>query len=147
MTADDDPLIFGRFTPKVSRPYLRAEARRLQAEVAGGRPFTCLLSNDKQLRQLNRDFLQHDYPTDVLSFPSTDGEMLGELAISVTRAAEQAAEYGHSTDQEIALLMLHGVLHLLGLDHEADKGEMAREEQRWRQKLGYPSGLIERVQS
>lgn len=144
--ASDDPLIFGRFTPKVSRPYLREQARRLLEEVAQGRPFTCLLTNDRQLRQLNREFLQHDYPTDVLSFPSASpGALLGEIAISVNRAEAQAREFGHTTDQEIAILMLHGVLHLMGLDHEQDRGEMADAEQRWRTKLGYPSGLIERV--
>jgi probable rRNA maturation factor len=81
----------------------------------------------------------------VLSFPSgTNGE-LGEIAISSERAAEQAREFGHGIDDEMRILMLHGVLHLLGLDHEADKGEMARTEKRWRKKLGLRAVLTERA--
>ena len=70
---------------------------------------------------------------------------LGEIAISAGRAAEQAREYGHSTVEEIRILMLHGVLHLLGMDHESDRGEMARAEARWRRKLDLAGGLIARA--
>jgi probable rRNA maturation factor len=71
--------------------------------------------------------------------------MLGSLAVSWQRARSQAAEYGHSVDSELRILMLHGVLHLLGMDHETDRGRMARAEARWRAQLRLPNGLIERA--
>jgi probable rRNA maturation factor len=104
---------------------------------------TCLISDDTHLRELNRKFRRKDYATDVLSFPSADGAA-GELAISLDRAAQQAAECGHSVEDELRILMLHGVLHLAGMDHETDSGEMARAETRWRKRLGLPPGLVER---
>jgi len=98
------------------------------------------------LRRLNHEFLGKDYPADVLSFPSGEpGGSLGEIAISAGRAAAQARELGHTVEREICVLMLHGVLHLTGMDHERDRGRMARAETRWRQALGLPAGLIERV--
>jgi len=136
-------------------------ARRLEAEVAGGRPFDCLITGDAELRRLNRDFRGQDYATDVLSFPvhhtkpATDGKKrpsvprsgghLGDIAISAARARAQARQFGHSTELEIRILMLHGVLHLLGFDHETDRGRMARAEKRWRDRLALPNGLIERA--
>jgi len=72
---------------------------------------------------------------------------LGDIAISLPRARAQAHEFRHSTEREIQILMLHGLLHLLGLDHETDRGRMARVEKRWRVRLGLPNGLIERVES
>ncbi|MEZ5399849.1 MAG: rRNA maturation RNase YbeY [Bryobacteraceae bacterium] len=119
---------------------------RLQADVAGGRPFECLIAGDGELRRLNREFLGKDAPTDVLSFPSGTGEgRLGELAISADRARAQAADHGHGVEDEIGILMLHGVLHLMGMDHERDRGAMRRAEGRFRKRLGLPLGLIERV--
>lgn len=117
-------------------------------EVADGRPFHCLITDDRELLRLNREFLQKDYATDVLSFPSgaTSG-FAGELAISVERAADQAAEFGHSLSEELSILMLHGILHLLGMDHEKDRGAMARLEKKWRKHFELPTGLIERVRS
>jgi probable rRNA maturation factor len=116
--------------------------------VAGGREFCCLITTDDELTRLNRTFLNKDYATDVLSFPSGIPEgPLGDIAISAERAGEQAQRYGHSIEEEISLLMLHGVLHLLGMDHERDRGRMARAERRWRKDLDLPSALIERVRS
>jgi probable rRNA maturation factor len=69
------------------------------------------------------------------------------VAISLPRARAQARAFGHSITQEIRVLMLHGVLHLLGMDHATDRGRMARAEKRWRTRLALPNGLIERVQS
>jgi probable rRNA maturation factor len=124
---------------------LRQFTKVLEEQVAAGRTFCCLLTNDRELQRLNREFLQHDYPTDVLSFPevSANGN-LGELAISTERAAAQAAEFGHTVLDELRILMLHGVLHLTGMDHEQDRGEMARAERKWRLELGLPSSLIAR---
>jgi len=69
----------------------------------------------------------------------------GDIAISLPRARAQAKRLGHSAEQEIRILMLHGLLHLLGQDHESDGGRMARAEKDWRARLGLPAGLIERV--
>jgi probable rRNA maturation factor len=131
-----------------ARPAVREFARRLQAEVAKGRAFDCLIAGDAELRRLNREYRRKDYATDVLSFPAAEpGPFAGDLAISFDRAREQAREFGHSTDDELRILLLHGVLHLLGYDHENDGGRMARAEKRWRARLELPAGLIERVQS
>jgi probable rRNA maturation factor len=120
----------------------------LESQVAKGRSFDCLITTDAELRRLNRDFRGQDFATDVLSFREAGpGARLGDLAISLPRARAQAREFGHRTEQEIQILMLHGVLHLLGMDHEADNGRMARAEKRWRARLGLPNGLIERVES
>ncbi len=96
------------------------------------------------MRRLNREFLDKDYATDVLSFPSEDAG-LGDLAISAERAEEQAQEFGHSRLDEMRLLMLHGVLHLMGHDHEEDSGEMARAERKWREHFQLPPTLIARA--
>jgi len=146
MTTTEDPLIFGRVPRELPRRRLRDFAREVGRSVAGGRSFCCLLTDDRELRRLNRQFLGKDGPTDVLSFPEPgpDG-FLGEIAISVDRAREQARAYGHGWEQEVEVLMLHGLLHLLGMDHETDRGRMARAETRWRKKLGLPGGLIARV--
>jgi probable rRNA maturation factor len=97
------------------------------------------------LRRLNRQFRKKDYATDVLSFPAhaADG-VLGDIAISFDRVKQQAGERHHALSQEIGVLMLHGILHLMGMDHETDRGQMARAERKWRASLGLPSGLIER---
>ncbi len=114
--------------------------------MAGDRGFLCLVTDDRELRRLNLQFLGKDEPTDVLSFPEPGPEgLLGEMAISAGRAREQARACGHSLDTEIRILMLHGLLHLLGMDHARDRGRMARAEARWRKKLGLPPGLIERA--
>jgi probable rRNA maturation factor len=86
-----------------------------------------------------------DQATDVLSFPAAKANgVAGDIAISIDRARIQAAERGHSLSDELRILMLHGALHLAGMDHESDSGEMARAESRWRKRLGLPDGLIER---
>ncbi len=122
-------------------------ARKLQDEVARGRSFDCLITGDSELRKLNRQFRRKDYATDVLSFPSGLPATLGDIAISAGRARAQARRFGHSTETEIRVLMLHGVLHLMGFDHETDGGRMARAETRWRTVLRLPTGLIERVRT
>ncbi len=92
----------------------------------------------------------------MLSFPADGGEhvpggghtlgrTLGDIAISLDRAEYQANALAHTTEQELQILMLHGVLHLTGLDHEQDRGEMANAERHWRERFGLPAGLIERV--
>jgi len=117
-----------------------------------------LLTDDKTVKRLNRDFRGKNKATDVLSFPAGDFaeaktkahgapdllELSGDLAISVDMARKQAAAIGHSVSTEIKVLMLHGLLHLAGYDHETDDGEMARREASFRKRLGLPQGLIER---
>lgn len=108
-----------------------------------------LLTGDKALRRLNREFRGKDKATDVLSFPTGEGlgrrRIAGDLAISVETAAREAARQGHTLDIELRVLLLHGVLHLAGYDHETDSGEMARKENRLRRRLGLEQGLIARV--
>lgn len=154
MPPQQTTLLFRRATPGLRRRPVRAFAERLKTEVAGGRGFECMIAGDTELRRLNRRFRKLDYATDVLSFPADSGKdapgrggFLGELAISFETARRQAAEHGHGVDQEIEILMLHGVLHLLGMDHESDGGRMQRAERRWRARLGLPAGLIERVRA
>jgi probable rRNA maturation factor len=119
-------------------------SRTLSEDVVGGLPFTSLITNDRELQKLNKQFLGHDYATDVLSFPSGMPGHLGELAISVERAEEQANSFGHSRLDEIRLLMLHGLLHLTGMDHETDSGAMSRAESKWRSRFKLPIALISR---
>lgn len=83
-----------------------------------------LLCGDARMRRLNRDFRRIDRPTDVLSFPSGEPGFLGDVAIDVPYAARQARKRGHTVGREVQLLLAHGVLHLLGYDHETDEGEM-----------------------
>lgn len=148
MSDADSILLFESSRPRLARRPLHQFARVLQQDVAAGRPFTCLLTGDAALQRLNREFLRHDYPTDVLSFPSlAPSGSLGDLAISLDRAQAQAASLGHTTEEEVRILMLHGLLHLLGHDHETDSGQMRRAESRWRKKLGLPTGLIARSAS
>ena len=99
---------------------------------------TIAFVSDKTIRQLNRQFRGVDKATDVLSFPADDEDVsnLGDIAISVDTAARQAKENGLKFDEEVAQLILHGLLHLSGYDHETDNGEMNRLELRMRRKLG-----------
>jgi probable rRNA maturation factor len=141
-------VIFSSRASRLPRRELKAFAAALQTEVARGRAFDVLIAGDAELERLNRQFRAKPYPTDVLSFPSEGIEnFMGEIAISEARAATQAEELGHSKDCEIRILMLHGVLHLAGMDHEKDNGAMARAERRWRKHFSLPAGLIERAQA
>jgi probable rRNA maturation factor len=116
---------------------------RLPGEV------TVLLTTDAAMRDLNRRFRGKNKPTDVLSFPSSDfvgRDQVGDLAISVETARLQAVEQGHALAVEIQVLILHGLLHLAGYDHETDAGQMQRRERSLRARLGLPQGLIERAE-
>ena len=156
MPSASSTITFRRVPADFGRRAMERFARCLQVEVAQGRPFDCLIAGDAELRRLNLKFLGNDYPTDVLAFPGPDpqkrrvprlapGPRLGDIAISFPRARAQARAFGHNTAQEVQILMLHGLLHLLGMDHTTDGGRMAQAEKRWRARLGLPSGLIERV--
>jgi probable rRNA maturation factor len=99
---------------------------------------TIAFVSDKAMQQLNRQFRGADKATDVLSFPTDEDDTsnLGDIAISVDTAARQAKENGLKFDEEVAQLILHGLLHLCGYDHETDNGEMNKLELRLRKKLG-----------
>jgi probable rRNA maturation factor len=115
--------------------------------------------SDRRMRALNRQFRGNDYATDVLSFPShptarrrrrggpgADARgFLGDIVIAEGVAKRQAKEHGHSLKIEVQTLALHGLLHLLGYDHETDDGRMARAEARLRTQAGLPLGLIART--
>jgi len=135
-------LLFEHPSRKVARRPLREFFARTSEQILGARDAACLIAGDARLRGLNREFRAQDYPTDVLSFPNEEGG--GEIAISLDAAQRQAAGLGHDLEQELRILMVHGLLHLAGMDHETDSGEMARAEARWRKRLGLVPGLIER---
>ena len=103
------------------------------------------LVTDARMRVLNRSYRRKDYATDVLSFDGQD-DTLGDLVIAKGVAARQAREAGHSLQTELRVLALHGLLHLLGYDHDSpnDRGRMARMESRLRKKGGLAAGLIGR---
>jgi probable rRNA maturation factor len=106
-----------------------------------------LVTGSSELRSLNRRFRDKDQPTDVLSFPPGPcfvNGLAGDIAISADIAKENARRLGHSAAQEIKVLALHGLLHLVGYDHESDQGVMAGKERQLRRSLGLPLGLIER---
>jgi probable rRNA maturation factor len=104
-----------------------------------------LLTGDAAIRRLNRQFRHKDKATDVLSFPAPPGEganaVAGDLAVSVDTAARYARRFGHSLQQEVKILLLHGLLHLAGYDHEADQGEMAAREETLRRRFRLPRTL------
>ena len=97
---------------------------------------TIAFVSDKRIRELNQQFRGVDKATDVLSFPAEEQANLGDIAVSVDTAAVQAKDNGLTLEGEIAQLILHGLLHLCGYDHETDNGEMNRLELRLRRKLG-----------
>lgn len=127
-------------------------ARVVPREAAG--LATVALVTDARIRALNRRFRREDRVTDVLSFapggasaatPGGRAAVLGDIVIARGRAARQARAFGHDLRTEIRILALHGLLHLLGYDHERDHGEMARLERRLRRGGGLPDGVIERA--
>jgi probable rRNA maturation factor len=132
--------------------------REAQAAVRLRGLVSVLLTTDTEIRRLNRTFRGKNKATDVLSFPAARPSQVsearpgapapqlvsGDLAISVETARRQAAEQGHPLAVEVKVLMLHGLLHLAGYDHEADEGQMARRERVLRARLKLPQGLIER---
>jgi probable rRNA maturation factor len=118
-----------------------ARARAL-AKVSG--EVDVLISGSSRLKELNRRFRRKNKPTDVLSFPRPEG---GDIAISADIALENARRYGHGAAEELKILILHGMLHLAGYDHESDNGRMAACEARLRSQLKLPASLIDRAHS
>ena len=136
---------------RLGAPLYKRELRRFvseaQQQVGVSGEVAILLTTDERLRTLNREFLGKDAPTDVLSFPPAPGSPHGyggDLAISLETAARQAASFAHPLLTEVKVLILHGLLHLTGLDHETDRGQMARRERALREHFELPAGLIQR---
>jgi probable rRNA maturation factor len=126
----------------VNRGRIGDLARRTLVSI--GHPdssLTVAFVRDRRIRELNRNFRGKDQATDVLSFPAGDAgasvatDYLGDVVISTDTAARQAKEAGHSFDREVSELVIHGVFHLCGYDHETDRGEMNRLELKLRRKL------------
>lgn len=143
-------IIAERKSKHLSPHALSTFLRRAQKAVGLRGAVGVLLTASEHMRRLNRQFRQKDKPTDVLSFPSelwskSYENYAGDLAISIDIARQNAQRLGHSLEEEIKILMLHGVLHLAGYDHESDNGEMARTEEHLRRKLGLPKALISRA--
>ena len=139
-------IILNRRVPGLGRREVTAfvaaacRAARLRGMV------TLMVTDNRELRALNMRFKGADRATDVLSFPAPVfvRGFAGDIAISVEIAAKNARRLGHSVSDEIRILVLHGVLHLAGYDHDSDNGEMASRELLMRKRLSLPTGLIER---
>lgn len=129
---------------RISSADLRRFAARAQRAAKLRGEVSVLLTSAKEIRDLNRCFRGIDRATDVLSFPAADPSVAGDIAISIDAARQQARAHKYSVAEEMKVLMLHGMLHLAGMDHERDRGEMRREEERLRRKLGLPASLISR---
>lgn len=154
-----------RLVVSVSGRHVPAAARGLGRWLIGAGPASAAgtvdiaLVSDSRMRQLNREFRGVAKATDVLSFPASDeppapgtrartghaDEPLGDIAIALGVAERQAREQGHALRTELRILALHGLLHLLGYDHEKDNGRMRRVEDRLRRRAGLPAGLIARA--
>ena len=134
-------VLFRRGCRSASAQRIRVLVRQVIARIpTAARQVAILLTNDAEMRAMNRRFRGLDRPTDVLSFPAGTGVAgaaghLGDIAISVERAARQARKARWGTQEEIQFLVLHGLLHLLGFDHETDTGEMERLQSLWVRRL------------
>jgi probable rRNA maturation factor len=109
-----------------------------------------LVTTNAKMKSLNRRFRGKDKPTDVLSFPAASESnkgFAGDIAISAEIATQNARALGHDPGVEVKILILHGILHLRGYDHERDHGQMARRERQLRRELRLPVGLIERAET
>ncbi len=123
--------------PEAAVSRIRPWLERVLDEIAPkALSFGVRFAGDRELRRANREYRGKDYATDVLSFPGDEGDdHLGDVLISVPRARHQALEAGHEAEREVEILLLHGILHCLGHDHETDDGAMERLERRLRKKL------------
>jgi probable rRNA maturation factor len=123
---DVDVVSTARSAPRAARVEAWTKALLAEAKAPKGRGLDVLLCGDARMRALNREWRRTDRPTDVLSFPTRESNTLGDLVIDVPYAARQARRRGHALAREVQVLLAHGVLHLLGHDHETDDGTMFR---------------------
>lgn len=107
-----------------------------------------IITSNEEIQAINKEYRGFDSPTDVLSFPYEDMPMspLGSIVISQEYVESKAKEFGHTSDDEFALLFIHGLLHLVGFDHEVDNGEMREEEKKLIERFKLPKSLIVRTQ-
>lgn len=119
------------------------------AQSLSERDIDLLITDDIQIRKINTEYRRIDKATDVLSFPFEDSPMapLGSIVISADHVKKVASLLEHSSEEEFCLLFIHGLLHLLGYDHETDKGEMRDKEQELIEKFKLPSSLIVRTEN
>ena len=118
------------------------------ASTLTGKEIELIVTSKDEIQEINKEYRNIDAPTDVLSFPFEEMPMspLGSIVISSWHVIELAKELGHKEDEELALLFIHGLLHLLGFDHEVDDGEMREEEKRLINEFNLPDSLIIRTQ-
>src|SRR5215467_13194196 len=135
-------VILEKRVPGLPMEDLSRFAQRAQALAHVYGEVSVLIAGNRRLRDLNRRFRRKNTPTDVLSFPGHRG---GDIAISLDIARENARLYGHDFSEELKVLILHGMLHLAGYDHESDNGQMAAREMRLRAHLKLPASLIDRA--
>jgi len=142
-------VVFEKCVPDLAELALARFVARACRTVALKGTVDVLVTSNAEMKSLNLRFRGKDEPTDVLSFPRASDDtrkgFAGEIAISAEIAAQNAWALGHSPAQEVKILVLHGILHLRGYDHERDRGQMARCERQLRVRLGLPAGLIDRT--
>ena len=136
----------------IDRSALDAFVQRVQKRIGLQGQVNILLADDATLKQLNREFRGKNQSTDVLSFPAIQiagapQAQAGDLAVSLDTAARQASEHRHSLQTEVKILLLHGLLHLAGFDHETDSGEMRERETELRTRFRLPCSLIMRSEN
>jgi probable rRNA maturation factor len=155
-------VIVKKEAPGTSQQALQRFTQRARKAAGLRGKVNVVLTSSREVRALNRRFRGQDKPTDVLSFspapllggadefgaghrPLATSEFSGEIVISADIAARNASIYKHPLAQEVKILILHGMLHLAGYDHESDRGQMARREERLRRELGLTDSLIRRT--
>ena len=118
------------------------------AQTLTDKEIELIITSKDEIKKINKEHRNIDAPTDVLSFPYEDMPMspLGSIVISSFHVEEVSIELGHTQDNELALLFIHGLLHLLGFDHEVDSGEMREEEKKLIKEFNLPNSLIIRTQ-
>jgi probable rRNA maturation factor len=140
-------IILQKRVPGVTEAALERFVVRAKKKVGLRGTVSVLITSSREMRELNYRFRRKNRATDVLSFPALRGmvtRFAGDVAISAEIASANAKRLGHSAAEEVKILVLHGVLHLSGYDHERDHGEMARTEVSLRKEMRLPAGLIER---
>lgn len=133
------------FENKINTPLDISLLEKIATDTCS-KDFELIITNNKEIQEINKQFRNINKPTDVLSFPYDDISLQGSIVISYDFAKEYANQYNDTIDDELALLFIHGMLHTLGYDHETDNGEMREQEAKIIQLYNLPSSLIIRQQ-
>ena len=145
MKLSNPTIIFEEKLPGLNSRTLASFALKARRAAGLRGTVSILITGNSGTRRLNSRFRGKNRPTDVLSFPADSANgFAGDIAISIDIAAHNARLLGHSVSDEIQILILHGMLHLAGYDHDKDQGEMANKEIELRRRFGLATGLIER---